>query len=854
MSSITPPPPDSSYDVGGSPESSNPLLSKWQASSRETPVELDRDIGKDHEQFAEALSQDLGDLSKVKFTVKMYEKSPGKIVVSSYYNQVLGRWCLKTTILIKAENEAGKSRLLLKEVFSELPSEGTPAELKQNELLLRLGAPTYGKSRLTTFKQNQDLELTESEQKQDVKSAMDSISISNLRKVAKAAKGEDQIKMDVTVQTSDGKLVTKKGHQTKKKWSKLGEQSLRLQRSDSDVTTVKTSEMFSVLQPLLGPPEASAPRSSVTMMGSHRSGPIHEAAAKESRRVAILATLNHIEQQIDACFTSKEKQTKKLALDKNKQLVVKGRELRIGGAREVSPQTVEALIFVAGKITEARGLGIAKLAKSQSASTLDKLVEKFLLLEQVQRHAATEPTFKQLLEFSAILEPESTEAKLASLQEICKAIADGDARITLHMLTGHRNIPDLANLMGDLAAFLDVTLKNSKVQPDGKSKVAKNILSFAKLYLENRDSVPLGGAGLDTLIAEVKQILAHTNTGSLKDLPERAELKSLLSQLEQRSRTDRGPTKEQYTKALARLANTTPSDQDINFALTVERQGRIYLAGPTKNDELAELQQQLLSLLKAEAKEAPTGLILSKSTKESYPILRDLFAESFARLEPSELDGLAWSKGESKHILAPNLLASIDQFNAIQKMVALEILNSGDRKQAIARTIKLMKRACREHQYGLAISLMAALNHSAIRRLKSDFPGESSGLGKAFDKVAEELSSNGNYKKLRQRINLAIQAKQNVSLFSGVYQTDMTFVTDGNKDQLEGQINLRKIKFCSDIKTRVREAKTKPSFVSKTPELKAQLSVGWQLYLIGNDGGHSDDLLYRKSLEVSPRK
>ena len=167
--------------------------------------------------------------------------------------------------------------------------------------------------------------------------------------------------------------------------------------------------------------------------------------------------------------------------------------------------------------------------------------------------------------------------------------------------------------------------------------------------------------------------------------------------------------------------------------------------------------------------------------------------ESFRKIKPTELLNQAWSKPKLKH-RAPNVLAFIAQFNRTSAWAATEILsapNIRERIRVVTKLIKISEKLTAMNNFNSVMSISAALNCSSVSRLKHTFAELSPYALKGKKDLEELVSSDGNFKVLRQRI-AAIDPNTTPCIpYLGFILSDLTF-TDENPDKINGMINFGK--------------------------------------------------------------
>lgn len=167
--------------------------------------------------------------------------------------------------------------------------------------------------------------------------------------------------------------------------------------------------------------------------------------------------------------------------------------------------------------------------------------------------------------------------------------------------------------------------------------------------------------------------------------------------------------------------------------------------------------------------------------------------EYFSKIRPNELLNQAWSKPKLKH-RAPNVLAFIAQFNRTSAWAATEIMtapNIKERVKVVTKLVKISEKLAGMNNFNSLMSISAALNCSSVSRLKHTFADLPPNVAKGKKDIEELVSSDGNFKILRQRIAAVNLTNAPCIPYLGYILSDLTF-TDENPDKINGMINFNK--------------------------------------------------------------
>jgi son of sevenless-like protein len=167
-------------------------------------------------------------------------------------------------------------------------------------------------------------------------------------------------------------------------------------------------------------------------------------------------------------------------------------------------------------------------------------------------------------------------------------------------------------------------------------------------------------------------------------------------------------------------------------------------------------------------------------------------ADLFRKIEPKECFGLAWSKNKD---MAPNLVQISERFNNVNNWVQRTILNEQDlkrRQQLLQKFIEIIKELRELNNFTSINQICSALNSASIHRLTKTWEVLTDKEYKLFKELGS-LFENPPYKELRKELQ---KCSGNPAIpFIGMFQTELTFIEDGNKDFLENKEGKQLIHF-----------------------------------------------------------
>ncbi|EFA74821.1 hypothetical protein PPL_11854 [Heterostelium album PN500] len=168
--------------------------------------------------------------------------------------------------------------------------------------------------------------------------------------------------------------------------------------------------------------------------------------------------------------------------------------------------------------------------------------------------------------------------------------------------------------------------------------------------------------------------------------------------------------------------------------------------------------------------------------------------EIFSSIKPSELLNQSWNKPKLRH-RSPNVLTLITRFNEISSWTASLILSNDkvkDRARNMAKIIKIAEYLMRPlNNFNTSMAILSGLNAASVHRLRFTKEEMPKHIQQIWADLQAQLSSNQSYKVYR---DLLSKANPPCLPYLGVCLTDLTFIEDGNPDQIKGFINFSKRK------------------------------------------------------------
>jgi hypothetical protein len=220
--------------------------------------------------------------------------------------------------------------------------------------------------------------------------------------------------------------------------------------------------------------------------------------------------------------------------------------------------------------------------------------------------------------------------------------------------------------------------------------------------------------------------------------------------------------------------------------------------------------------------------------------------EMFSKVKETELINKSFSKA-NRETLAPNIYQLTEWFNRISNFVASRILMESDlenRKTIMEFTINWAYEMLRLNNFNGVFEICGALQSSAIFRLKKTWACIDLGMKQKFAEMMKVISSDYNFSNFRKSLSMA---QLPCLPYIGIYLTDLTFIEEGNLDELNGMINFikrRKIAgVISDLKV-----------FQQTPYRDIEYDEETQAFLRNAKPHFLEREMYHRSLILEPKE
>ena len=328
-----------------------------------------------------------------------------------------------------------------------------------------------------------------------------------------------------------------------------------------------------------------------------------------------------------------------------------------------------------------------------------------------------------------------------------------------------------------------------------------------------------------------------------------------------------------FTRLWFRLAYSSIDPETISLLYAFAHLAAQYAAGLSREDRLWAIIRLLEKTI--EKKFADPSFTLSPAARRFVPrhpppfvlphhpavpwsqlafldvdaleFARQLTAADFqiyAQIQPSEFFNLAWSNPALQHN-APHISAFISRFNLVSAMASGLVLSSDSVRQRALVFERLVAIALHLRALGNFHSLMAvvgAFSNAAVKRLKATAALVGPRVHAALAELRDLLSPFQSFRRYRAEY---AAARGPAIPFIGSFLTDLTYIEDGNKNDIDGMINFGKRSQSYAIIQDVLKFTASPYELAIHPELQA---------FIARLPKFSDEELYQRSLEFEPRE
>ncbi|KAI9258259.1 ras guanine nucleotide exchange factor domain-containing protein [Sporodiniella umbellata] len=220
----------------------------------------------------------------------------------------------------------------------------------------------------------------------------------------------------------------------------------------------------------------------------------------------------------------------------------------------------------------------------------------------------------------------------------------------------------------------------------------------------------------------------------------------------------------------------------------------------------------------------------------------------YSAIRPIECLNKAWSKEEDT--VAVNIRASIEYCNQITSWVSDVILSQQDIKKrsiVIKYWVQVAEKCRMLNNFNTCMAILSAFDNSSVGRLKRTWEVVGTRTNQTLQHIRKLMGANRNFVEYRALIH---SINPPCIPFLGIYLQDLTFIEDGNPNELKK--NKEMINFAKRAKTAevIREIQ---QYQSSLYQLKTVEEI--QEFIKSNLlSTRDEDQLYSESLKIEPRE
>lgn len=214
----------------------------------------------------------------------------------------------------------------------------------------------------------------------------------------------------------------------------------------------------------------------------------------------------------------------------------------------------------------------------------------------------------------------------------------------------------------------------------------------------------------------------------------------------------------------------------------------------------------------------------------------------FSKISNVELLNFHTSRGDRN--LCPNLCGMIQRFNQVSSWVATNILWQGQMDSRVKVYTKVVQTAhalFKLNNFNATLAIISGLNTAAIHRLRftfADLPKKEKGI---LALLMDKMSSKSSYKEYRETLKRVSPPK---IPYMGVYLSDLTFIEDGNPNNIAHLINFHKRRLVYRVLQEIEQNQDTSYNIVQDPRL---------IFILSKLTFADDNELYNLSLLREPR-
>ena len=218
--------------------------------------------------------------------------------------------------------------------------------------------------------------------------------------------------------------------------------------------------------------------------------------------------------------------------------------------------------------------------------------------------------------------------------------------------------------------------------------------------------------------------------------------------------------------------------------------------------------------------------------------------ELFKAIKPWEFQNLNFARKDKT--LAPNVHAYSRHFNAMSKWAAWRVLERkdlGERTRALEKLIELAEWSSKAQNYNAVNEIISACTSSAVYRLHKTWDAISPRHTAVFKELSELMAPAKSYAAFRNKLHTLHPP---CVPYIGVYQTDLTFIEEGNPTMCDGLVNWKKCRLQASIIVEIQTYQQSPYSYFPVPWIKD--------YFLNLEPRNDDNEMWNASITIEPKE
>eukprot|EP00026_Physarum_polycephalum_P002344 Phypoly_transcript_02350.p1 GENE.Phypoly_transcript_02350~~Phypoly_transcript_02350.p1 ORF type:complete len:840 (+),score=167.09 Phypoly_transcript_02350:149-2668(+) len=203
----------------------------------------------------------------------------------------------------------------------------------------------------------------------------------------------------------------------------------------------------------------------------------------------------------------------------------------------------------------------------------------------------------------------------------------------------------------------------------------------------------------------------------------------------------------------------------------------------------------------------PPSILAEQLTLIDFDIFKDI--------EPRELQNQSWNKADIKMSRSPNVMRLINRSTQVSYWVATMILmhtKVEDRVKVWEKIIDIAKALLKLNNFNTLMSIIGGLNNSCVFRLKKTKKKLLSNARDVVANIEKVMNTQQSFKNYRTALR---EANLPCLPYLGVHLSDLVFIEEGNPDNVDGEINVRKRELIYGVITQLHHYQQYPFTAQK---------------------------------------